>query len=139
MKVLKIALSEWKNASRDARELKVCMELGAEVVVLAKGNAQDRGREDLVNGFRVLRYTTRPYPTIPVVLNRIISVFMWAKYAATLDADVISGHDIDGWTVGWLSKLFNRRKKPVMVYDSHEFELGRNKDRSRIKINFIKN
>ncbi|MBO4649758.1 MAG: glycosyltransferase [Clostridiales bacterium] len=138
MKVLKICIGTWENASRDSRELSVCRDLGAEIVVLAKGNADDRGREDEVNGYKVMRYTTRPYKKLPVGINRIISIFQWAKYAATLKADVITGHDIGGWTIGWLSKFYSKKKKPVLVYDSHEFELGRNSKRSKIQLGMIK-
>lgn len=138
MRVLKICIGTWANASRDQRELGVCGELGAETLVLAKGNPEDRGREESVNGFKVLRYTTRPYKHIPVSVNRVISIFQWAKYASTLDADIISGHDIGGWTIGWLSTLFDKTNKPVFVYDSHEFELGRNAKRSKLQTAAIK-
>lgn len=137
MRVLKICTGTWENASRDQRELNVCRELGAETVVLAKGNREDRGREDTVDGFTVFRYTTRPYKHIPILVNRVLSIFQWAKYAGTLDADIISGHDIGGWTIGWLSKFFTR-KRPIFVYDSHEFELGRNTKRSKLQLAAIK-
>lgn len=138
MKVLKICTGTWENESRDQRELGVCRELGADVFVLAKGNAEDYGREDEVNGFPVRRFTTRPYAKLPVSINRIISILYWAKYTSTLDADVISGHDIDGWTIGWLSRFYNRKNRPQLVYDSHEFELGRNVKRSGLQIAAIK-
>lgn len=138
MKVLKICIGTWENASRDQRELGVCRELGADVLVLAKGDANDRGREDIINGFPVRRYTTRPYKYFPVSINRIVSIFQWAKYASTLDANIISGHDIGGWTIGWLSRFYNRKNKPKLVYDSHEFELGRNAKRSKLQISLIK-
>ena len=93
MKVLKICTGTWENESRDQRELDICRELGAETIVLAKGNAEDKGREDSVNGFKVLRYTTRPLSNIPISVNRILSILQWAKYTSTLKADIISGHD----------------------------------------------
>ncbi|MBR3376589.1 MAG: glycosyltransferase [Mogibacterium sp.] len=138
MKVLKICTGTWGNASRDQRELNVCRDLGAETVILAKGNEDDRGREDDVNGFRVFRCSSRPYKQLPVPINRFFSVFQWARFASKLEADVITGHDIDGWTIGWLSKLFRGKKKPILVYDSHEFELGRNKKRNKIHLYIIK-
>lgn len=138
MVVLKICLSYWENASRDQRELCVCRELGADVLVLAKGQETDRGRVDNVNGFRVHRYTTRPYKRIPTLLNRVISVFQWAKYAGSLNADIISGHDIGGWTIGWLSRFYSKKNRPKLVYDSHEYELGRNIKRNFLQKSIIK-
>lgn len=138
MKVLKICTNTWENASRDQRELGVCRELSMDTVVLAKGNADDKGREDSVNGFPVFRYTTRPYAKVPVGLNRVLSIFQWAKFASSLNADIITGHDIGGWTIGWLSRFYNRKNKPLLVYDSHEFELGRNAKRNKLQLMAIK-
>ena len=56
--VLKICASEWKNASRDKRELSVYKEMGTDVAVLAKGNVDDAGRLDEVDG-RCLRPGTQ--------------------------------------------------------------------------------
>ncbi len=138
MRVLKICTGTWNNASRDQRELNICKDLGMEVIVLAKGDASDKGREDNVNGFCVFRYTTRPINRIPVMINKAISFFQWARFASSLEPDIISGHDISGWMVGWLSRLYSRKKKPVFVYDAHEFELGRNSKRSKLQLFFIK-
>ena len=138
MKVLKICAGTWENASRDQRELGVVRELGAEVLVLAKGNTEDRGREESVNGFPVHRYTTRPFSRLPNPVNRMLSIFQWARYAASFRADVISGHDLPGWTIGWLSRFYSGKQKPALVYDSHEFELGRNASRSRLQTSMIR-
>ena len=67
-----------------------------------------------------------------------MSIFQWAKYTAILQPDIISGHDMSGWTIGWLSQLYNRKYKPILVYASHEFELGRNSKRSKLKLWIIK-
>ena len=132
MTVLKICIGEWNNASRDQRELAVCRELGADVKVLAKGDRTDRGRIEMVNTFEVHRFTTRPVRRFPTAINRILSVFDWARYARKLRPAVISGHDIGGLLIGWLSVFFLfGKKRPRLVYDSHEFELGRNVDRSK--------
>lgn len=137
--VLKICCSEWLNASRDKRELSVCHELGAEVLVMAKGNPEDKYKSDEVAGFPVLRFSTRPLGTkIPNSINRLISIFFWAYYANKLKPDVVTGHDLDGLVIGWLSTLFlPKAKKPKLVYDSHEFEIGRLTKRSRIGTLFV--
>ncbi len=123
--VLKIVGSEWNNASRDKRELSVYQELGYDVVVMAKGKEADYGRVEDVDGFKVLRYSTRPLGSkVPASINRFFALFTWAKAARKLKADVISGHDlIPGLLIAWLSTIFCRRK-PKLIYDAHEFELG---------------
>lgn len=137
--VLKICLNEWKNASRDKKELSACRELGGDVKVIAKGNhAMDYGQIEDVDGFKVYRMTTRPWNHVPVSVNRIISIFVWAKYARRMKPDIISGHDLGGLVIGWLSTLFLRAdNKPKLVYDSHEFELGRNAKRNKARIFII--
>lgn len=135
MRVLKVCASEWINASRDERELHLCEESGAEVCVLAKGSPDDRGRIDHVDGFRVYRYTTRPFSKLPSGVNRIISVLLWARYIRKIKPDIISGHDLVGATIGL---LYSIGRKTRLVYDSHEFELGRNVKRSRLRLKMIK-
>lgn len=136
-RVLKIALSEWENASRDKRELSVIKELGAEVLVLAKGN--NTGIVDQVDGFNVYRMSTRPLGNhVPNAVNRIISIFTWAYQARKMAPQVISGHDMIALFIGYLSTiLVNKKKRPKLVYDSHEFELGRNTKRCKFQILII--
>lgn len=123
-KILKLTIEEWKNASRDKRELSVCRELGMDIIVLAKGNPEDRGRKEVVAGFDVVRYTTRPLGKhVPVIINRIASIFYFAHQARKIKPDIISGHDLGALMIAWMSTLF-RIHKPKLVYDSHEFTLG---------------
>ena len=125
--VLKISGNNWINESRDKRELSVYRELGYEVAVLAKGEVDDRGREEIVDEFKVFRYTTRPWGSaVPNSINRVVAMFKWAGFVRRLQPGVISGHDLmPGLIIAWLATLFNK-KKPKLIYDSHEFELGRN-------------
>lgn len=138
MKVLKICCSEWDNASRDKRELSVCRELGADVLVVQKGEPGDKGRVTEIDGFEVRNYNTRPLgPKFPNSVNRVLALLTWAKYVRKeIKPDIISGHDIPGLFVGWLSNIF-RIHKAKLVYDSHEFELGRNKKRSKLALFFV--
>lgn len=137
MRVLKICTNEWKNCSRDERELSVCNELGMETLVMAKGKPGDKYTPDIVDGFRVERFSSKPLGSgAPVILNRIAAVFLWARYAGTYNADIITGHNLSGVLIGWLSNLF-KKHKAVLVYDSHEFEPGRNARRSRLQTRMI--
>jgi glycosyltransferase involved in cell wall biosynthesis len=136
MKVLKIVTTDWYNASRDKRELSVVRELGAEPIVMAKGDPRDNFKEDMVDEFKVYRFSTRPLGDRPslVKLNRLLSIFIWASKARKFNANVISGHDISGLLIGYLSSLFLPiSKKPELIYDSHEFEIGRSATRSKFQ------
>lgn len=127
MKVLKITSGEWINASRDKRELSVLREMGADVSVMAKGKPGDNFLKDNVDGFDVFRFSTRPLGEKKYLnsFNRFLSLFIWAYKANKFKADIISCHDLLPLFIGWLSN-FGRKNKAKLVYDSHEFELGRN-------------
>ena len=132
---------EWKNASHDKRELSVVRELGAEAEVIAKNPYGGKGwsvRHEEVDGYPVTQLSTRPLGHhVPVMLNRLVSVFTWAYYIRRhSDADIFSCHDIVALTIAYLSQT-GRRRKAKLVYDSHEFEIGRNAKRTRLQIWFI--
>lgn len=134
-RVLKICCGTWQNASRDKRELSVCRELGMETVVMAKGQPGDSFREDEVDGFQVFRFSTRPLGTASFLnpLNRVLSLFIWGWKARKFHADIITGHDLPGLFVGYLSNICNRHKVKL-IYDSHEFEIGRAVKRNHFQI-----
>lgn len=136
MKVLKICIGTWQNASHDKRELAVCRELGAEVQVIAKGDIF--GQKEMVDGFPVIRLSARPWGNkVPVAINRVVSVFAWAGYIRKMkDIDVISGHDLSGLFIGWLSNFF-KKNKAKLVYDSHEFTVGRDELSGKLKTKLI--
>lgn len=134
-RVLKICANTWDSASRDKRELSLCRELGAETLVMAKGAPGDSFREEEVSGFKVYRFSTRPLGTARWLtpLNQILSLFVWGRKARKFRPDVITGHDLPGLFVGYLSN-FGNPHKAALVYDSHEFEIGRAVQRSRLQI-----
>lgn len=136
--VLKICCEEWANQSRDKRELSVCREQGADVVVMAKGNTGDSLRRTTVDGFLVLLSSTRPLgERFPKILNQAIASLQWAFDAKNLHPDIISGHDLRALWTGWMSNVF-RKEKATLIYDSHEFELERNVQRSWLKKRIIR-
>ena len=56
-----------------------------------------------------------------------------------LKADVISGHDLSGLLIGYLSNFgLRKNRRAKLIYDSHEFELGRAAERSKAKLWFVK-
>ena len=136
MKVLKICVGEWKNASHDKRELSAVREMGHEVEVVAKGPVS--GVVEDVDGYKVTRLTSRPLgEKVPNAINRALSMLTWASYVRKRDdIDVISGHDYLALTIGYMSNIL-KRKKAVLVYDSHEFELERNNTRTKLTLWWI--
>ncbi len=136
MKVLKVCINLWQNENRDKRELSVVQELGHEVEVVAKGELS--GVVENVDGFQVTRLSSRPLgDAVPTALNRVTSMFTWASYIRKRDdIDVITGHDYLALTIGYLSNI-GKRKKAKLVYDSHEFELGRNQHRGKLALWFV--
>ena len=132
--VLKICCGTWENASRDKRELSACRELGLQTLVMAKGEPKDKYRKDTVGGFDVVRFSTRPLGTqIPNGVNRAVALFTWTHYARKLKPDIISGHDLTALLIGWMSNIF-RSRKATLIYDSHEFEIGRNVKRNKLQL-----
>ena len=135
--VLKIAANTWENASRDIRELSVVQELGADVLVMAKGDKS--GIQEKVRGFSVYRMSTRPLGKyFPKGINRIVSVFTWAYQVKKIKPDVISGHNLVPLFIGWLSFCFQKEKnRPKLVYDSHEFTIY-DGEKTRLQMFFTK-
>ena len=133
-RILKIATFDWKNASRDKRELEIVRKLGADVLILAKGD--QTGTIDEVDGFRVYRVTTRPLGNrIPNTVNRIVSIFTWAWHTRRIAPQIISGHDMFAVLIGYFAGMFMpKKRRPKLVYDSHEFEIGRNAKRNKLQI-----
>lgn len=134
-RVLKICSNTWENASRDKRELTICRELGMEAVVMAKGAPGDSFRKEEVDGFPVYRFSTRPLGTARWLnpLNRVLSLFVWGRQARKFHADIITGRNLPGTFIGYLSNLGNPHKAKL-VYDAHEFELGLGNKRSRLQL-----
>lgn len=133
--VLKLCIGTWENENRDKRELSACRELGLEPLVMARGELTDWRKEDTANGFRVIRYSNRLFgEKLPRPCRLMISLLTWAWGARQLKPAIISAHDIEALTIAWLSTLgIPKARRPQLVYDSHEFELGRNAQRSKLK------
>lgn len=136
MVFVKVLFSQLSDASRDRRELQTVMGLGVKAIALAK--AENDGVSPGVEGVELHNPTTRPLgEKCPNVINRIVSLFTWAKQARSYRPDVISGHDLPGLTAAWIATWFTRSsKRPLLVYDAHEFEVGRSQ-RSKLATAFV--
>jgi glycosyltransferase involved in cell wall biosynthesis len=130
---VKITPGELTYASRDKRELSVVRELGHEVIVVAISDKRINEIID-IDGWNVHCRSTRPLGQNRLLtINRLVSIFTWAKYVRRLKADYLSGHDIMGLLIAWISTWFLfHKKRPILIYDAHEFEAGQIIKRSRI-------
>ena len=127
---IKLVTNDFHNASRDKRELSVVKELQQEIIVVARGNNTIEQNEN----YTIHRRTSRPLGNCKMLrqINRLISIFTWAYYVRKLKADCISCHNWMALFIGWLS-TWVMKNKPKLIYDAHEFEIGRNTDGKRGK------
>ena len=133
LKVIKIIPNTFENASRDKRELSIIQGFGCELLVFCKKNQNNEiiKQNDTVQIFPM---TTKPLGSNNKlnILNRIISFFSWSIAIRQQKSYCISCHDLIALGIGWVSTVFlPRDDKPLIVYDSHEFEMGRNSDGTR--------
>ena len=131
---VKITASDFHHASRDKKELSVVKELGYPILVVAKGN--NNGIKT-IDGWLVHTRTTRPLGINRhlIQFNRCITLLSWALYIRKLKANYLSCHDLIALTIGWISTIgISKNKKPLLIYDSHEFEIGRNTNGKRSKL-----
>ncbi len=120
---LKVVGTEWKSATHDQRELKVAKELGYETLVIATKKEARAIFQEKVDEFDVIRIPTRRYGdrTIGKLCGRIWAIFSMIHEVRKVNADIISGHNFEGWLIGYCGR--SKRKRAKLIYDSHEFEL----------------
>lgn len=121
--------------SRNYREIHLLQEMGHDVIYVGISN---KDSIEVINGvethFRKIKYSSNSlYRKFQIIRFNL----RYASYIRSLKADCISGHDISGLLIGWLSNI-RRKNKARLVYDSHEFELGRNARRSKFRLWSIK-
>ena len=143
--LLKICLFDFKNSSRNYRELSAAEEAGFQVMVLADvlNSPEESGSIDKEHGFDVYRFSYAPKSNLNFIkklFSYIKIIIKWTKKTASFNADVISCHDIYALLIGYLSNMFKRKsQKAELVYDSHEFEIGRAGTRKYFQSLFIIN
>lgn len=129
--ILKLVTHEFINANRDLRELFLLKEINVEVTIVAKGK---ENTSSFINGIKIDYYTTKPFGENKNLtkLNRVVALFIWAHKVRQYQVDCISCHDLIALVIGWISTWFkSKKRKPLLVYDAHEYEIGRNTDGKR--------
>ena len=137
-KVVKFLLADITYATRDKKEIELLNSMGCEVLVYCSGeHSESYVTETGITIRKIerlqLTYTQSKISRILKIIGRNIVLI---KKLRSFEADCISCHDLEALFLGWLSGLFLfKTKKPRLVYDSHEFEAGRNTSgkRGRIK------
>ncbi len=117
-----------RAASRNKRELDAAAEAGYKTAVFSN----DRQEEALAYfGGEIINDGTLPMlgskvkRIITIVRNRL-TVY---KNTLALPNGVWSCHDLHSLKIAYFATRF-RLKKPIFIYDSHEFEMGRNTRRN---------
>ncbi|MCE1168343.1 MAG: glycosyltransferase [Sphingobacteriia bacterium] len=135
--VLKFLLSDIQFATRDLKEISLLNELNFKTMVLCVGEESEI--EETSNGIiirkipnlKLSRSQTRIVRAIKIIRRKVLLIGILRDLRPTC----ISCHDIDALLLGWISTiLIKKSKRPLLVYDSHEFEAGRNTNGSRGKI-----
>lgn len=132
MKLVKVLYGNWDLETRDKREIATVLELGYDVEIICTGY---NGKDDR---FKNCKFKIRKSPDFSKMTNKMLRhikmlgfFISFEKTIRKTNADIISAHDI--WALG-VSYLASKRMKnnPLLVYDSHEFELGRNTSRGKL-------
>ena len=121
VKYAKFCLSEYSGESRDIREVHTVHDLGYETTVYAKGPKNKTYTESGIT--YIEEPTIKRYKNTK--LNHLVSAKCRLRTLRRIDCDVLSCHDLYALLMGWMS-ILGRRKHPLLVYDAHELETGRN-------------
>lgn len=127
------------NASRNKRELSAALEEHYETMIFSN----DKPGIDIHLNSKIRRNYDGTVPVsanmmklqkIPIIIKNYLSVII---KTIKLPYGVWSCHDLKFLKMAWFASLF-RFHRPILVYDSHEFELGRNTKRTQCQYRAIK-
>ena len=131
MKLVKYMFSGLRFASRNMRELSVARDLGFDVLVC---DVDTPPGLTVIDGFQV-EHRTEKLSKNPLLRKAEVVwglLVVQPAYLRRKNADVISGHDLLGLLIAWLSTCFvSKSRRPLLVYDSHEFTLALASRRTR--------
>lgn len=126
-------------ASRNKRELQAAFEYGYQVLVISSDENTSFSEKfpdyNLISDHYSIHVTyemSRLRRYVRILWGYLIVIFNLRR----VKVDVMSCHDIDSLFLAWTS-YFLKSRKPTLIYDSHEFELGRNAKRNRMQRWFV--
>lgn len=128
---VKFMIKSYEFASRNRREVAVVSGLGHSVAVSDVGESAGIEHDGAVVIYH-RRKPTHPWPRVRHALILLDWLWRLPVHLRSLKAQVLSCHDLIALTIAWFSTLPTpRSRRPHLVYDSHEFELGRVRGRPR--------
>lgn len=127
MKLVKLLLSSFDSASRDRREMIVASELGYEVTVIDKAPSFNERVIDNVEVIDIPTIHRFKITAINHIATFVQRVLLLQKY----EYNVLSCHDLTSLEIGWCANWF-RKRKAFLVYDAHEFTIGRTQIRKKL-------
>lgn len=121
----KVMLCPFDSDSRSKRECAVVHEVGFDVSIYDTS---------LIKGV-FMHSDYHHYPTPDKfqggILGRAVKFVKWGYKIRKGNYDLISAYDISALLISWLSNFGKSKKtKAKLIYDSHEFEFGRNTTRA---------
>ncbi|MBL0311103.1 MAG: glycosyltransferase [Holophagaceae bacterium] len=137
LKIVKLLMSDITHANRDKREISVLKKLGCEVVAVFPSDEESFILAD--EGYNISQ-VLRPILSYdqPKIVRILRILELWIRLIRKirqLEPDIISCHDLTALAIGWLSVVMSMgNNSPKLIYDSHEFEIGRNLDKKRNRL-----
>jgi len=121
---LKISLYAFGQNSRDQREIEAAYEAGFKNIHVISATGLKELHSDPI--WECTEIVLKPFGDTGFrkLLGNISAFINFIKKARALKPKVISGHDIFGLLIGYLSSI-GRREQTYLVYDAHEYEMGR--------------
>ena len=117
------------SASRNRRELAAAKESGFNTIVFSNDHSGDVNSygidKVLCDGALKMPMSSKPKGMIMIIRNRL-RVY---KNTNKIPTGIWSCHDLHSLKIAYAATRF-RKQKPLFIYDSHEFELGRNAQRN---------
>ena len=124
-------ISSYEFASRNRREVAVVSGLGHSVAVSDVGEVAGVEHDGavLIHHRRKFSHRWTPVRRVLILLD---CLWRLPVHLRSLEAQCLSCHDLIALSIGWFSTLPTpKKRRPSLVYDSHEFELGRTRARPR--------
>lgn len=129
MRYRKIACYNFEFATRDEREIDVVKRFTDDVAIIAAEGVHMN--DETKNGVPIIRvHESKGGGKLTHYLK---NMGLWRRAINNESADILSCHDLKALLIGYLS-VFGKHGRPTLVYDAHEFEIGRNSDLSKSKL-----